>query len=91
MHWAFIFPALLRRDVLLALLITGVHQFLHASLVFSLYRAVTVDPGFVPRGSRSNEGGRTCAICLCSKESRVHHCSVCKVPPPLPAALGRGS
>ena len=75
-HWLIVWPGLRASDLVLALWVSGIHQVLHFCLVFSLYRACTRDPGYLPRDSLcdATEGPRTCSKCRCAKLDRAHHC-----------------
>lgn len=51
-------------------------------LLYSLYRAVRADPGFVPRPPGNNQGepGQAgyCDKCAHRRPDRAHHCKVCQ-------------
>ena len=82
-HWALVFRALWAANALLATLASGAHQAIHGLLLYSLYRAVTEDPGFVARHASAaslGEPGQAgfCDKCSLRRPDRAHHCRICK-------------
>jgi len=50
-HWFIVLPGLWHSDHTAATILSTAHQLIHALVLFSLYRAVTNDPGYVPLDS----------------------------------------